>query len=71
MGTLNKQTHYCLYNARFCAYKGFNKIKAKAVPQHTYGGSWGEMRYSSYSFMISALDGLSGQFHAPAALWPR
>jgi hypothetical protein len=31
----------------------------------------GEMIYSSYSFMTSALDGVSGQRHAPAALYPR
>jgi hypothetical protein len=28
----------------------------------------GERRYSSYSFMTSALDGVSGQRHAPAAI---
>jgi hypothetical protein len=27
--------------------------------------------YSSYSFTTSALDGVSGQHHAPAALYPR
>jgi hypothetical protein len=31
----------------------------------------GEKRYSSYSFTTSALDGVSGQHHAPAALYPR
>jgi hypothetical protein len=30
----------------------------------------GERKYSSYSFMTSALDGVSGQRHAPAALCP-
>jgi hypothetical protein len=29
-----------------------------------------ERRYSSYSFTTSALDGVSGQRHAPAALLP-
>jgi hypothetical protein len=29
------------------------------------------MKYSSYSLSISALDGVSGQRHAPAALYPR
>jgi hypothetical protein len=29
-----------------------------------------EMRYSSYSFTTSTLDGVSGQHHAPAALYP-
>jgi hypothetical protein len=28
-------------------------------------------RYSSYSFTTSALDGVSGQRHAPATLYPR
>jgi hypothetical protein len=28
----------------------------------------GERRYNSYSFSTSALDGVSGQLHAPAAL---
>jgi hypothetical protein len=31
----------------------------------------GERMYSSYSFTISALDGVSGQRHAPAALYSR
>jgi hypothetical protein len=31
----------------------------------------GERRYSSYSFSTSALDGVSGQRHAPAALYPQ
>jgi hypothetical protein len=30
----------------------------------------GERMYSSYSFTTSALDGVSGQRHAPAALYP-
>jgi hypothetical protein len=29
------------------------------------------MRYSSYSFLTLALDWVSGQRHAPAALYPR
>jgi hypothetical protein len=31
----------------------------------------GREKYSSYSFSTSALDGVSGQRHAPAALYPR
>jgi hypothetical protein len=31
----------------------------------------GERKYSSYSFLTSAVDGVSGQRHAPAALYPR
>jgi hypothetical protein len=30
-----------------------------------------EARYSSYSFLPSALDGVNGQRHAPAALYTR
>jgi hypothetical protein len=36
----------------------------KAAIQHTYGE--GRRRYSSYSFMNSALDGVSGQRQAQA-----
>jgi hypothetical protein len=31
----------------------------------------GERRYSSYSYSTSALDGVSGQRHAPAPHYPR
>jgi hypothetical protein len=31
----------------------------------------GERRYSSYSYLTSALDGVSGQRHAPATLYTR
>jgi hypothetical protein len=43
--------------------------KGKALPQHTYRGGGGK-GVSSYSFTTSALDGMSGQRHAPAALYP-
>jgi hypothetical protein len=33
-----------------------DKLKGKAVPQHTYGGTGGRM-YSTYSFTTSALGG--------------
>jgi hypothetical protein len=42
----------------------------KAVPLR-HAGAKGERSYSFYSFMTSALDGVSGQRHAPAALYPR
>jgi hypothetical protein len=45
--------------------------KSKAVPLHAMEALGGERRYSSYSFTTSALDGVSGQLHAPAALYPR
>jgi hypothetical protein len=35
-----------------------------------HGSAWVERRYSSYSFLTSALDRVSGQRHAPAALCP-
>jgi hypothetical protein len=44
-----------------------NEIKSKAVPQHATE-ALGVWRYSSYSFSISALDGVNCQRHAPAAL---
>jgi hypothetical protein len=44
--------------------------KGKAVPLHTMEAQE-ERRYSSYSFSTSALDGVSGQCHVPAALYPR
>jgi hypothetical protein len=37
------------------------------MPRRRLGGE----EYSSYSFSTSALDGVSGQRHAPAALYPR
>jgi hypothetical protein len=40
-----------------CTVPVYIHIKAKAVPQHTYGGAGGEMIYSSYTFTTSALDG--------------
>jgi hypothetical protein len=33
-------------------------------------GDKGERGYISYSFLTSALDGVSGQRHAPTALYP-
>jgi hypothetical protein len=43
----------------------------QSCPATRHGGTWGERRYSSYSYLTSALDGVSGQRHAPAALYPR
>jgi hypothetical protein len=40
------------------------KSKAKAVPLHAMKALGGE-EYSCYSFSTSALDGVSGQRHAP------
>jgi hypothetical protein len=41
-------------------------VKSKAVPLR-HPGVKGEWSYSSYLFLTSALDGVSGQRHAPAA----
>jgi hypothetical protein len=45
--------------------------KSKSSPATRHEGKCGERRYSSYSYLTSALDGVSGQRHAPAALYPR
>jgi hypothetical protein len=44
--------------------------ESKAVPLR-HAGAKGERKHSSYSFLTSALDGVSGQHHAPAALYPQ
>jgi hypothetical protein len=43
----------------------------KSSPSTRHEGAWGERMYSSYSFTTSALDGVSGQHHASATLYPR
>jgi hypothetical protein len=47
------------------------EITKQSGPATCRGGAWGERRYSSYSLLTSALDSVSGQRHAPAALYPR
>jgi hypothetical protein len=44
--------------------------KAKDAPLHAMEALGGRMS-SCYSFLTSVLDGVSGQRHAPAALYPR
>jgi hypothetical protein len=45
---------------------------SKAIPLHAMVTLGGERRYSySYSFLTSALDGVSGQHHGPAAFYSR
>jgi hypothetical protein len=46
-----------------------NEVIQLKVPLQVTKALGGE-RYSSYSFLTSALDGVSGQRHAPAALYP-
>jgi hypothetical protein len=49
-------------------YKPKKKIKqSRYTPWRRLEGE----KYSSYSFTTSALDGVSGQHHAPAAFYPR
>jgi hypothetical protein len=43
---------------------------SKAVLLHTMQVLRGERQYSSYSCLTSALDGVHGQRHAPATLYP-
>jgi hypothetical protein len=52
-----------------CIYGIYYKAKSYSATRH--GGAWVERRYSSYSFSTFALDGMSGQRHAPAALYSR
>jgi hypothetical protein len=46
------------------------EVKAKLSHYH-HEGTNGERMYSSYSFLTLTLDGVSGQCHAPAALYPQ
>jgi hypothetical protein len=50
--------------------KESSHVIKQSSPATRHGGAWGQRRYSSYSFLTSALDGVSGQRHAPAALFP-
>jgi hypothetical protein len=44
--------------------------KKQSSPATRHGGAWGERRHSSYSFLTSVLNWVSGQHHAPAAICP-
>jgi hypothetical protein len=44
--------------------------KDKSVPKHTHGGAGEGYVYCSYSFTTLAPDRVSGQRHAPTALYP-
>jgi hypothetical protein len=48
-----------------------NQLPKIICPATRHGGAWEERRYSSYSFTTSVLDGVIGQRHAQAALYPR
>ena len=50
----------------------YNKIvKGKVLPRIGHEGPEGEQMYSSTLPLTSALDGVGGQHHGPAALPPR
>jgi hypothetical protein len=48
----------------------FNVCKVKLFRHTLWRRLWGE-EVSAYSSLTSALDGVSGQRHVPAALYPR
>jgi hypothetical protein len=45
-------------------------VKLKLPCTHTAGAK-GKYKYNSYSILTSALDGVSGQHHTSATLYPR
>jgi hypothetical protein len=45
--------------------------KKGKLSRYRHAGDKGERSYSSYSFLNSALDGVSVQRHDPAAFYPR
>jgi hypothetical protein len=47
------------------------RIKGVKLSRYHHAGAKGERSYSSYSVLTSELDGVSGQRHALAALYPR
>jgi hypothetical protein len=50
--------------------KSYTHSKVK-LSRYSHAGDEGKRKYSFYSFLISALDGPSGQRHAPEALYPQ
>jgi hypothetical protein len=57
----------CTYNCYFIK----EKVKL-SCPATRHGGTWGEMRYSNYSYLTSALDGGEWSASCPGrALPPR
>jgi hypothetical protein len=64
--------YLCIYLFIYCIGALFTTFICKKAKQSRYT-PWrrlGGEEYSSYSFSTSALDGVSGQCHAPAALLP-
>jgi hypothetical protein len=57
----------------FCKRKYFIfevSLTIKTSPSARHGGAWGERRYSSYSFMTSALDGGQWSVSHPSCALP-
>jgi hypothetical protein len=48
-----------------------SETKTVKLSRYHHAGDTEERKYSSYSFLTSALDGMNGQRHAPATLYPR
>jgi hypothetical protein len=61
------QCSRCNFTEACIKYNSQEKSKSLAT---RHGDAWRKRRYSSYSFLTSALYGGSGQCHAPAALCP-
>jgi hypothetical protein len=57
-----------LFLSKINNLKSYKKVKL-SLYRHT--DTKGESKYSSYSFLTSALDGVSGQLHSPAELYIR
>jgi hypothetical protein len=51
-------------------YNYANFIKRLSDPATCHGGAWGERRYSSYSFLTSALDGGEWSASCPGRALP-
>jgi hypothetical protein len=60
-------------NARLVkySYKIIKQVKKLKLFRYRHACAEEERQYSSYSFLNSALDGVSGQRDAQAALYPR
>ena len=63
--------NYTIVSSEQNIFKGKSKGKSKVHPGIGHEGLEGEQRYSSTLSLTLALDGVGGQQHAPAALYPR
>jgi hypothetical protein len=61
----------CVTEKQFLTFSTLNsKGKGKVHPRTGHEGAEGEERYSYNLSLITALDGVGGQYHVPAALPP-